>query len=183
MVSEWAGDVAAGRDAVMLAYHRDVVAALNRTAREAWEDLGRLSGPEMVAPGGRRYRAGDRVIALAPGPDGAWPTSQRAVVSFVDLGEGSLFARTPEGRLLHLGPELLGPDKLAHGYAMTAHRSQGSTTDVTYALEDGGGRELAYVAMSRARGQSHVHVVAPSAAEAVGRLEWAWGQERRQTWA
>ena len=66
---------------------------------------------------------------------------------------------------------------------MTAHRSQGSTTDVTYALEDGGGRELAYVAMSRARGQSHVHVVAPSAADAVNRLEWAWGQERRQAWA
>ena len=82
-----------------------------------------------------------------------------------------------------MGPEQLGADKLAHGYAMTAHRSQGSTTDVTYALEDGGGRELAYVAMSRARGQSHVHVVAPSAAEAVSRLEWAWGQERRQNWA
>ena len=33
--------------------------------------------------------------------------------------------------------------------------------DATHALEDGGGRELAYVAMSRARGESHVHVVAP----------------------
>ena len=183
MVNAWAVDVAAGRDAVLLAYHRDVVEALNRTARSAWQEMGRLAGPELEAPGGRRYRAGDRVIAMAPGPGGAWPSSQRAVVNFVEADEGWMLARTPQGRSLHLGPEQIGLDNLAHGYAMTAHRSQGSTTDVTYALEDGGGRELAYVAMSRARGESHVHVVAPSAADAVNRLEWAWGHERRQSWA
>ena len=42
--------------------------------------------------------------------------------------------------------------------------------DVTHALEDGGGRELAYVAMSRARGESHVHVVAPDIRQAARRL-------------
>ncbi len=55
--------------------------------------------------------------------------------------------------------------------------------DATHALEDGGGRELAYVAMSRARGESHVHVVAPDIRDAARRLAWAWGQERRQRWA
>ena len=53
----------------------------------------------------------------------------------------------------------------------------------THALEDGGGRELAYVAMSRARNESHVHVVAPDATQAAERLAWAWDQQRRQTWA
>ena len=81
-----------------------------------------------------------------------------------------------------MGAEEIGSDKLAYAYAITAHRSQGSTVDVTYALEDGGGRELAYVAMSRARGESHVHVVAPNPAEAGHRLAWAWGDERRQAW-
>ncbi len=55
--------------------------------------------------------------------------------------------------------------------------------DVTYALEDGGGRELAYVAMSRARNESHVHVVAHDARHAAERLAWAWEQQKRQTWA
>ena len=55
--------------------------------------------------------------------------------------------------------------------------------DVTHALEDGGGRELAYVAMSRARNESHVHVVAYDATQAAERLAWAWEQQRRQTWA
>ena len=63
----------------------------------------------------------------------------------------------------------------------TARRAR--TVDVTHALEDGGARELAYVAMSRARHESHVHVVAPSIAHAAEHLAWAWGQERREAWA
>ena len=175
--------MADGRDALLVAYHRDAVERLNRAARAVWGKLGQLSGPELEAPGGRRYRAGDRVITLSPGPDGAWITSQRAVVVAVDPEHRSLVAVTPEGAELRMGPEYLGADKLGHAYATTAHRSQGSTVDVTYALEDGGGRELAYVAMSRARHESHVHVVAPSVAHAAERLAWAWGQERRQAWA
>ena len=81
MVMAWAADVVEGRDALMVAYHRDSVEALNRAARAVWGKLGRLSGPELEAPGGRRFRAGDRVVTLAPGPDGAWVTSQRAVVT------------------------------------------------------------------------------------------------------
>jgi hypothetical protein len=82
-----------------------------------------------------------------------------------------------------MGPEHISADKLGHAYAVTAHRSQGATVDVTHALEDGGGRELAYVAMSRARKESHVHVVAPDARHAAERLAWAWEQQKRQAWA
>jgi len=183
MVMAWAEDVAGGRDALMVAYHRDSVETLNRAARAVWARLGRLSGPELEAPGGRRFRAGDRVVTLAPGPDGAWVTSQRAVVTSVDTEAKTLTAVTPEGAELHMGTEHTGADKLGHAYAVTAHRCQGSTVDVTHALEDGGGRELAYVAMSRARHESHVHVVAPDAREAAQRLAWAWEQQRRQSWA
>jgi hypothetical protein len=50
-------------------------------------------------------------------------------------------------------------------------------------LEHGGGRELAYVAMSRARASTHVYVPAASAEDAVEQLRWAWSSERRQRWA
>ena len=183
MVRAWAYDVVDGKDALLVAYHRDAVERLNGAARLVWEELGHLSGPELEAGGGRRYRAGDRVVTLSPGPGGAWVTSQRAVVSSVDLAAGSLVAVTPQGTELHMGPGDIGAGKLAHAYSVTAHRSQGQTVDVTHALEDGGGRELAYVAMSRARGESHVHVVAPDMRHAARRLAWAWGQERRQRWA
>ncbi len=42
------------------------------------EASGRLSGPELVCPGGDSYRAGDQVVTLAPGAAGALVTSERA---------------------------------------------------------------------------------------------------------
>ena len=182
MVKAWAADISAGRETLMLAYRRDNVEAVNLTARQVWEASGLLSGPELVAPGGRRYRAGERIITLAPGPQGAWVTSQAAQVTAVDPDAGQLTAVTPDGRLLHMRPDDITAERLGYGYAITAHRSQGSTVDVAHVLDDGGGRELAYVAMSRARAASHVYVTAPDARQAAERLAWTWDQQRRQAW-
>jgi AAA domain len=183
MVARWAGDVASGRDTILLAWRRDNVDALNRRARVAWAGMGRLSGPELQAPGGRHYAAGDVVVALAPGPGGAWVTSQRATVVSVSVRAGSLKARTDDGRILSLDRDATGAERLAYGYAITVHRSQGATYDTVHALEDGGGRKLAYVKMSRARRETYLYIASPSSDDAVEHLGWAWGAERRETWA
>ncbi len=47
MVRAWAYDVVEGKDALLVAYHRDAVEALNGAARVVWEELGHLSGPEL----------------------------------------------------------------------------------------------------------------------------------------
>ena len=183
MVKAWACDVADGRDALLVAYHRDAVERLNRAARAVSENLGQLSGPELEVPGGPALPG--------RGPDyHAFAWTRRGVDHF---GARRRRRRRPRAQVARsrdaarggaaYGAEYLGADKLDHAYATTAHRSQGSTVDVTYALEDGGGRELAYVAMSRARHESHIHVVAPSVAHAAERLAWGWGQERREAWA
>ena len=67
----WGADVAAGSHAAMYAWRRANVAALNRLGRQVWEDQGRLAGPELVA-GETAYRAGDRIVTLAPAPAGRW---------------------------------------------------------------------------------------------------------------
>jgi conjugative relaxase-like TrwC/TraI family protein len=182
MVKAWAADIAAGQETLMLAYRRDNVEALNLTARRLYETAGLLSGPELTAPGGRRYRAGDRIITLAPGPQGAWVTSQAAQVTAVDPHTQQLTAVTPDGQQLRMGPDDIAAEQLGYGYAITAHRSQGSTVDIAHVLDDGGGRELAYVAMSRARTASHVYVTASDPRQAAERLAWAWDQQRRQEW-
>jgi conjugative relaxase-like TrwC/TraI family protein len=183
MVRAWAKDLDAGRDTLLLAYRRENVEALNAAARQLWERAGRLTGPELVAPGGRTYRAGDRVVTLAPGPKGAWVTSEPARVTAVDPEAQTLTAVTPDGRDLCMGPEETGADRLDRGYAVTAHRSQGATVDAAHVLDDGGGRELAYVAMSRARHASHVYTAAGDLRDAAERLAWSWDQERRDRWA
>lgn len=52
----------------------------------------------------------------------------------------------------------------------------------TVTLADGGGRELAYVAMSRARHSTHVHAVADDLDQAREDLSRDWTTERRDRW-
>jgi hypothetical protein len=50
-------------------------------------------------------------------------------------------------------------------------------------LADGGGRELAYVAMSRAREATRIYTTADDTAVAVEDLTADWQQDRRPRWA
>jgi hypothetical protein len=181
MVDRWAADALAGRESLMLAWQRVNVAELNTRARELWAQAGRLEGPEL-AIGGRRYAAGDRVVLLAPNPDQRLVTSQRATITAVDLMEGSVELVTAEGTRHRLVGDELAVGRLDHAYATTIHRAQGATADTAHHLHDGGGRELAYVALSRARQHSTVYLVADSPAQAHDDLQHAWSIEQRPEW-
>jgi hypothetical protein len=71
MVDQWAKDALDGRDAAMFAWRRANVAELNRLARERMVAEGRVTGPELVAPGGTHFAAGDRIVTLA-----LWPMAR-----------------------------------------------------------------------------------------------------------
>jgi conjugative relaxase-like TrwC/TraI family protein len=160
MVQAWITDLSHHRDTVMLAWRRTNVALLNQRGRELWAEMGYLTGPELVVPGGRRYQRGDRIVLLAPAPDGTLVTSQQGTVASVNRRAGALIATMDDGSLRRLEGEILSSERLDYAYALTVHRSQGSTVDVCHHLADGGGRELAYVAMSRARHLSTIWTVA-----------------------
>ena len=182
VVAGWAADVRQGAAPAMYAWRRANVAELNRRGRATWDELGKLSGPELMV-GNASYRAGDRIVTLAPGARGEIVTSECGTVLAVDVRNGDLAATMDDGRIQRFGPEELGADHLAHGYAVTVHRSQGATVARAHALEDGGGRELAYVKMSRARERSTVYVVADSLEQATEDLGRSWAQSRRIGWA
>lgn len=59
---------------------------------------------------------------------------------------------------------------------------RGATVDRAHVFADGGGRELAYVGMSRARDTSHVYVAADHFDQAVEDLSTEWSADRRQRW-
>jgi hypothetical protein len=81
-----------------------------------------------------------------------------------------------------LSGEAVDAEHLDHGYALTVHREQGATADCAHVLAEGGGRQLAYVAMSRARHRSTVHTVADSAEQAVETITDDWTADRDQPW-
>jgi conjugative relaxase-like TrwC/TraI family protein len=182
MVDAWATDTAAGRDTLMLAWRRASVADLNRLARVRAEQLGWLTGPDLVTPNGRGYSVGDPVVTLAPNHQGELVTSQRGRVVAIDQQARTLTMVTDDGRRVILAGTDIDTDHLDHGYALTVHREQGATADRTHYLAEGGGRELAYVAMSRARGPSVVHAVADSLDQAIEDISHDWSSDRTQRW-
>jgi len=183
VVDAWAADVAAGHRTGLYAWRRANVAELNALARSWMGTTGRLSGPELVCPGGNAYRTGDDVVTLAPGPGGSLVTSERAVVLAVQPASGAIDLRTSDGREVRLTGEEASTDRLGYGYATTVHRSQGSTVARAHLFADGGGRELAYVAMSRARESTHAWVVADDLGQAAEDLRRDWSSKRTPTWA
>jgi ATP-dependent exoDNAse (exonuclease V) alpha subunit len=183
VVVAWHADVTAGVDAAMFAWRRANVAELNRLARQRWAADGHLSGPELPVPDGRVYAAGDRVVTLAPARGGRLVTSQSGVVVAVDGAAATLELRMDDGQQVRLASAEAGGDRLDYGYARTVHRSQGDTVDVGHRYFDGGGRELAYVSMSRARQEAFVYAVADDVDQAKADLAQDWSHDRRQRWA
>jgi conjugative relaxase-like TrwC/TraI family protein len=182
-VEAWSADVAAGHDAGLYAWRRANVGELNGLARSWMESTGRLAGPELVCPGGNAYRTGDEVVTLAPVPGGTLVTSERAVVQAVEPATGTLVLRTRDGRDVGLTGQQASSERLGYGYATTVHRCQGATVTRAHLLADGEGRELAYVAMSRARESSHAWVVADDLGQAAEDLRRDWSTHRTPTWA
>jgi hypothetical protein len=179
MVDAWADDLAAGHDSVLLAWRRADVADLNRLARARADQLGLIHDRDLEAPGGRAYAAGDRVVVLAPIADAQLVTSQRGVVTAVD--KRTLTLETGD-RIVTLTRQQIDGEHLDYGYATTVHRAQGATCDRAHVFADGGGRELAYVAMSRARDCTTLHAVADTTAQAVDDIQTDWATDRHQRW-
>jgi hypothetical protein len=182
MVDAWAADTAVGHETMMLAWRRSSVADLNRLARVRAEQLGWLVGPDLQAPDGRGFAVGDVVVTLAPNYEGQLVTSQRGRVVAINQRAQTLTMASDDGRSVTLRGEALDADHLDHGYALTVHREQGATADRTHYLAEGGGRELAYVAMSRARGPSIVHAVADDLDQAIEDITHDWSLDRNQQW-
>jgi conjugative relaxase-like TrwC/TraI family protein len=179
----WETDLDIGHDTIMVAWRRNDVAQLNHFARMRRRAAGALGETSIEAPGGRRYAEGDRVVALAPDPDRRFVTSQRGTVTAIEHHDRSVTVRFDDTTdAVTLAGEQLDADHLDHGYATTVHRAQGATVDRTHLYADGGGRELAYVALSRARDTVTVHCVADDLDQAVEDLGRDWSQDRRQRW-
>jgi len=182
MVDQWAGDITAGHHTALLAWRRQDVADLNRLARARYDQLGQLQGDDLLAPGGRPYGVGDRVVALAPNHPAQLVTSQQLTVIAVDPDSQAVVVQTDDGRRVALTGEAIDADHLDHAYALTVHRAQGATYDRAHVYADGGGRELGYVAMSRARDSTTLHVVADDIPQAIEDLQTDWSHETRQRW-
>jgi conjugative relaxase-like TrwC/TraI family protein len=147
---------------IMIALRRTDVRTLNRLARIAMRDAGRLRGEELDC-GEASISAGDVVVLRLNDPRRGVSNGDRGTV--LAVGPGGLRVDIG-GRVVELDAEYLsrftnhGDPVVAHGYAVTGHVAQGLTTDRAFVLASNElYREWAYTAMSRGRATNRLYMV------------------------
>jgi conjugative relaxase-like TrwC/TraI family protein len=161
MVADWLR-AGGAPEAMMIALRRRDARALNRLARQALVDAGRVGGPEMLYAG-EPFAAGDAVLLRRNDGRLGIANGDRGIV--VHVGEDHL-AVDVRGRLVTLDPDYLakttahGDPVVAHGYAVTGHVAQGLTVREALVLAtDEMYREWAYTALSRGTDANRLYLV------------------------
>lgn len=167
MVDDWAAGVAGGGLDPMIAGPNRVRRELNRRARGAMADSGRLSGSVLTTADGVDLQAGDWIVTRRNEPrlrstSGGWVKNGSAgVVAEVDPDGRTVtvdFHR--DGRITLPAAYLDGPGQVEHGYARTTYGVQGATLDrALYFAGDEASFEEGYVAFSRGRLETRLYLV------------------------
>ena len=170
-------------ESLMIAATRSETHKLNSLARQL---LGEQLGPGTTVEtphGPREFCEGDRVLFTRNSKSLGVKNGTLGTLERVEIGRDAptFRVRLDDGNTIQFQP---GEDwkagqysDLDHAYCVTAHKSQGATVDRAYVLSpDGmGGREWAYVALSRHRDEAHLY----AAADQVEDLADMLSQERQ----
>jgi conjugative relaxase-like TrwC/TraI family protein len=159
MVDRWWATVGDGGDALMLAARNDAVRHLNARARQRMLDAGRLTGP-VVRIGGLDLAVGDQVLGLSNDYRTGMLNGTRGTVTAIDEMRSRIDVALGDGSSRQLPFIYADAGHLAHGYATTIHKAQGSTCDHALVLVDPTttSREAIYTAMSRGRRRNDLHL-------------------------
>ena len=157
MAEDWLLEHRDGRSALMLASHRSDVADLNRRARRLLRSTGALGEPVLTVEG-TPFAVGDHVVALRNHRRIGVLNGTRGTVAGRS-GDG-LTITTDDDATVDVPSRYLLAGHLDHAYAMTVHKSQGSTVDVALVLgDDTLHAEGGYTAITRGRLRNQLYAV------------------------
>jgi conjugative relaxase-like TrwC/TraI family protein len=158
-IGRWIEAIEAGQRPVMLAGSNDLVDRLNRAAIDVLVARGELPDDSDGTYGGERYRVGARVTLrrnsdrerTAGGERFEVANGQLGTVIAVDGGRLTVrLDRHPDVEVVLDERYLARGGQISHGYALTTHRAQGGTWDLSITVGvDGLYREAAYTDLSR----------------------------------
>lgn len=158
MTLDWYAERSTGRRVVMLALHRHDVADLNHRARAQLLANGQL-GPTVLRGDDLELRVSDQVLALRNDRHLGLVNGTQATV--VGGTNREVEIETRDGTRFAVPHEYIAAGHLTHGYAMTIHKSQGMTCDVSLVLgDDTLHQEAGYTSITRGRERNHVYAVA-----------------------
>jgi conjugative relaxase-like TrwC/TraI family protein len=154
---------------LVVASSRGDARRLNALLRQRLLEHGRLGSDELRivltdprdptgTRGERGYRQGEQVLVCVNDYPRGLLNGTRGTVIALHPRDEALTVRLDDGREVRLDHDYLRRGQLRHGYALTAHKAQGITVDVsllwgTQALA----RETGYVALSRGRHANYLY--------------------------
>jgi conjugative relaxase-like TrwC/TraI family protein len=159
MAADWYAATLTGHHAIMLAERRNDVADLNRRARTLLHHAGDL-GADALHIGDDDYRTGDRIVCLRNNRRLGVQNGTLATITGVDTNARTITISTDDHATGTLPADYLDNGHVAHGYALTIHKSQGLTVDRALILaSDTLDANLGYTALSRGRAQNRLYLV------------------------
>lgn len=160
----WSTDRARGRDAIMLAPTRELVAELNQRARDHRLDGAPRPSGEVTLSDGNRASVGDVVITrrndrrLQTAPTDWVKNGDRWNVLDTTESGALVVQHTRTARKIALPADYVAVN-VELGYATTVHSAQGVSVDVTHGLATGAeSRQQLYTMMTRGRDANHVYL-------------------------
>jgi conjugative relaxase-like TrwC/TraI family protein len=163
LYQSWRNDLASGLSSLMIAGDQGTVAELNRRARTDLVAAGEVAAEGVDLGGGGTAGVGDIVLTrqndrrLTVGTH--WVRNgDRWVVTGIGT-DASLTVRGLKGGASVVLPARYVREHVELGYAATAHRAQGRTTDTAHVLiSPTTTREVLYVAATRGRRRNSIYV-------------------------
>jgi hypothetical protein len=152
----WVSDRAVGLDAIMIAPTRELVAELNRRARDHRRD-GARAGREVRLGDGNRASVGDMIITrrndrrLRLSATDWVKNGDRWMITYIDK-HGDLTVRHTRSHLIVRLPSDYVPTSTGLGYATTIHAAQGVSADTMHGLLTGKSPDSSYTPCSPAAG-------------------------------
>ena len=163
LYQSWKKDIDSGRSSVMIAGDLGTVAELNRRARADLVSAGEVAAEGVSVAGGGTAGVGDLVItrqndrSLLAGTHWVRNGDHWTVTHAGE--DASLTVRGLKGGATATLPAWYVREHVELGYAATAHRAQGRTTDTAHALiSPTTTRQVLYVAATRGRRGNWIYV-------------------------
>ncbi len=142
--------------ALILAATKLDVHQINQAARAARADQ---LGDEAITVNNREFRENDRILFTRNNKKMGLQNGDLGIVESINTEQKQITVRmdTGKGKLITIDTEQY--DHFDHGYAVTTHKSQGTTVNHAFVMAHEGlsGREWSYVAASRAREKTIIY--------------------------
>ncbi len=159
MVADWAAARFEGASTIMLAERNTDIDDLNRRARRHLAAIGEIDGPS-ISGDGRDYQLGERVVCLRNNRKLGVRNGMLATITHIGHDQREITISTDDDEQHTLNAQYLDAGNLNYGYALTIHKSQGTTVDSCLLLgSDTLDENHGYTALSRGRDNNRIYLV------------------------